>query len=260
MGNITIIRDFYSDVERMTRTLRIFIPEAYTQQPNQSSPVLYMLDGQNVFSHPESAAFDTWCANTTMEALVSAGTLRPWIIVGIDSTRDRMIEYSPWAGGRGDLCAQFLVSQLKPYIDRTYRTLPQPQWTSVMGSSMGGLLSLYIGKKYANTVGRISGLSPALMWGGDQMFKLWDQHTELWSKIYLYVGSQEQHSFYGAWLDYVPVTRDFYKHLKQLGYSDHEVHFLLAEGETHYETSWQRRLPEIWRWLLEEPKAEPSHV
>ena len=256
MGTITIIRNFHSDVEQMTRTIRIFTPDAYTQQPHQSFPVLYMLDGQNVFSHPESAMFDTWCANTAMEALAQEGTIRPWIIVGIDSTSDRMIEYSPWVGGRGDLCAQFLLNQLKPYIDRTYRTLPQPEWTGVMGSSMGGLMSLYIGKKYANTVGRIGGLSPALMWGGDQIFKLWNQRTEFWSKIYLYVGSQEQYSFYGVWLDYVPVTRDFYHALKRLGYSDHEVHFLLAGGETHYETSWQRRLPEIWRWLLEERKAE----
>lgn len=87
------------------------------------------------------------------------------------------------------------------------------------------------------------------------MFQYWDSPTHRWSKIYLHVGSQEQYSFYGVWLDYVPITRDFYNHLKQLGYSDYEVRFVLAEGDIHHETSWQRRLPDIMRWLLEEPKG-----
>jgi predicted alpha/beta superfamily hydrolase len=255
MGNIQILRDVYSSVEQVKRTIRIFTPDAYQQQPKQAFPVLYMFDGQNIFSHPESAVYDTWCANTTMERVASEGSLRPWIIVGIDHLEDRLTEYSPWIGGRGDKCAQFLVNELKPYIDKTYRTLSEPQWTGVMGSSMGGLMSLYIGKTYPKTFGRIGGLSPALMWGDGQMFQYWDRHTHCWSKIYLYVGSQEQYSFYGVFLDYVPITRDFYSHLKQLGYSDYEVHFNLAQGETHYETSWQRQLPDIMRWLLSEPQG-----
>lgn len=251
MGEIQILRDVYSTVEQVTRTIRIFTPNAYQQQPDKAFPVLYMFDGQNVFSHPESAVYDTWCANTTMEQLASEGKIDPWIIVGIDHLSDRFSEYSPFVGGRGDLCAQFLVNQLKPYIDKTYRTLQKPEYTGVMGSSMGGLMSLYIGKTYPKTFGRIGGISPALMWGSGQMFKYWDSHTRCWSKIYLYVGSQEQYSFYGVYLDYVPVTRDFYHHLQQLGYSDYEVHFNLAQGETHHETSWQKQLPGIMRWLLE---------
>lgn len=255
MGNIQILRNFVSATEQTQRTIRIFTPDAYQQQPNQAFPVLYMFDGQNVFSHPESAIYDTWCANTTLERLVGEGSVRPWIIVAIDHLDDRMTEYSPWTGGRGALCAQFLVKELKPYIDQHYRTLTQPQWTGIMGSSMGGLMALYIGKTYPQIFGRIGGLSPALMWGGGrQMFDYWNSHTRCWSKIYLYVGSQEQYSYFGIWLDYVPITRDFYQHLKNLGYGDYELHFLLGEGEVHYETSWQRRLPEILRWLLEEPK------
>ena len=256
MGSIQIIRDIRSTAEQLTRTIRIFTPEAYQRQPQQAFPVLYIFDGQTVFSHPESAVYDTWCVNTTMEQLASQGNLRPWIIVAIDHTNDRLAEYSPWTGGRGDRCAQFLVNELKPYIDKTYRTLSQPQWTGIMGASMGGLMALYIGKTYPKVFGRIGALSPALMWGGGgQMFQYWDRHTHCWSKIHLYVGSQEQYSFYGVWLDYVPITRDFYDHLKQLGYSDHEVRFTLAPGESHYETSWQRQLPSILRWLLEEPKG-----
>lgn len=259
MGEIKILRNLYSRSEQVQRTVRIFTPDAYQQQPQQAFPVLYMFDGQNVFSHPESAVYDTWCANTTLEQLARQTQIRPWIIVAIDHSSDRMTEYSPWLGGRGSLCAKFLVNELKPYIDQHYRTLPQAEWTAVMGSSMGGLISLYIGKTYPTVFGRIGGVSPALMWGGNQqMFDYWSSHTRQWSKIYLHVGSQEQYSYFGVWLDYVPITRDFYQHLKRLGYSDHEVTFVLAEGDSHHETSWQKRLPEMLRWLLEEPQGEPG--
>ena len=255
MGDIKILRDFYSPPEKIQRTIRIFTPTAYQQQPEQRFPVLYMFDGQNVFSHSESAVYDTWCANTTVEQLAQEGSIRPWIIVAIDHLSNRLEEYSPWDGGRGQLCAEFVVNHLKPYIDKTYRTLPSAPWTGVMGASMGGLMSLYMGKRYPDIFGRIGGLSPALMWGSDRMFQYWNSHTRRWSKIYLHVGSAEQYSFYGVWLDYVPITRDFYYHLKQLGYSDHEVRFSLVEGAVHHETAWQRNLPNIMRWLLEEAKG-----
>jgi predicted alpha/beta superfamily hydrolase len=255
MGSIQIVRDFYSPLEQVKRTLRIYIPDAYDQQPDKRFPVLYMFDGQNIFSHPESAVYDTWCANTTLEHLVAEGSVSPWIIVGMDHLANRLEEYSPWRGGRGHLTADFLVNHLKPYIDKNYRTRPEAHWTGAMGASMGGLFSLFLGNKYPHIFGRIGGISPALMLGGDRAFQYWDSHTQHWSKILLQVGSQEQYSFYGVWLDYVPVTTDFYNHLKALGYSDHELRFVLVEGDVHHETAWQRQLPDIMRWLLEEAQG-----
>ncbi|HEY9853043.1 MAG TPA: alpha/beta hydrolase-fold protein [Leptolyngbyaceae cyanobacterium] len=251
MGNIKIIRDFFSFSEQVNRTIRIFTPDAYQFQPDKRFPVLYMFDGQNIFSHPESALYDTWCANTTLENLASQKIIEPWIIVGIDHLPNRLEEYSPGIGGRANLTGEFLVNHLKPLIDKTYRTLPETYNTAVMGASLGGLFSLYLGKTYPQIFGRIGGISPALMLGGNQMFEYWDKHTHQWSKILLHVGSKEQYSFYGVWLDYVPVTKDFYHHLKKLGYADYELHFVLAEGDIHHETSWQKRLPNIMTWLLE---------
>ena len=105
MGSIQILRDFPSPPEQLQRTIRIFTPDAYDQQPDQRFPVLYLFDGQNVFSHPESAVYDTWCANTTLETLVAEGSIQPWIIVAIDHLPNRLEEYSPWIGGRGPQCA-----------------------------------------------------------------------------------------------------------------------------------------------------------
>ena len=251
MGDIQIIRNFYSLPEQTDRTLRIFTPDAYREEPNRRFPVLYMFDGQNIFSHPESALYDTWCANTTLEILASQNLIQPWIIVGIDHLPNRLEEYSPGVGGQANLTAEFLVNHLKPYIDKTYRTLPESYNTAVMGSSLGGLFSLYLGKTYPQIFGRIGGISPALMLGGNQLFKDWNNHTRQWSKILLHVGSKEQFSYHGIWLDFVPVTQNFYEHLKSLGYADYELRFILTEGDIHHETSWQKRLPDIMTWLLE---------
>src|SRR5579883_2487565 len=124
MGNIQILRNFHSYIEQITRTIRIFTPDAYTQHPDQSFPVLYMFDGQNIFSHPESAMYDTWCANTTMEALVKDGSVRPWIIVGIDSTSDRMIEYSPWLGDAAISAPNFCSNNSSPTLTRLTEPCP----------------------------------------------------------------------------------------------------------------------------------------
>lgn len=247
---IQIIHNFFSPPENINRTIRVYTPPEYNQQPDRAFPVLYVFDGQNIFAHPESAVLDTWCLNWTLEQLVSEGKVTPWIVVGIDHTDDRMAEYSSWVGGRANLCGEFLINHLKPYIDKTYRTLSDARHTGVMGSSMGGLITLYLGKTYPQIFGRLGVLSPALMWGNGYMFGYWDTPTHQWSKISLYVGSAEQYSFNGIWLDYVPITRDFYNHLKQLGYQDYEVQFRLAEGATHYETAWRQQTYFILPWLL----------
>jgi len=123
MSDIRILHNFYSHPERADRTLRIYTPDAYYLEPGRRFPVLYMMDGQNVFSHPESAIYHTWCANTTMDRLILEGRIRPWIIVAVDHLADRFSEYVPWsepavqADGRGWLFAEFLAHQLKPFID-----------------------------------------------------------------------------------------------------------------------------------------------
>jgi predicted alpha/beta superfamily hydrolase len=255
MGNIHIIRDFYSPLELIRRTIRIFTPDSYHQKLNSRFPVLYMFNGQSVFSHPESSVYDNWGINIMLERLVAEGSIPPWIIVGIDHLPNRVAEYSPWHGGRGLLTADFVVNYLKPYIDKTYRTRPEARWTAVMGASLGGSFSLFLGKKYPQVFGRIGSISPPLTWGSDRLFQYWNSHTHRWSKILLHIGSREQYSFYGIWMDYFTIVTDFYNHLKSLGYCDCELCFLLTERGTRNQTTLRQQLPIILRWLLEKPRG-----
>jgi predicted alpha/beta superfamily hydrolase len=256
MGHVHILRDLPSPTEGFSRTVRIYTPDGYDAHGAHRYPVLYMHDGQNVFAHPESHVFDTWCANHTLEHLMGEGRLEPWLIVAVDSGAGRMQEYSPWddapsgAKARGEAYARFLVEHLKPWVDRTYRTRPGSEWTAVMGSSLGGLISLYLGWKHPEVFGRIGALSPTVMWSGGKLFSQWKAHSRQWSRIYLDAGVHEFIDPGGVPLNYGEATRDFYFHLKGLGYSDHELFLVLEPGGQHHERDWQRRLPLAMRWLL----------
>ncbi|MFL5321620.1 MAG: alpha/beta hydrolase [Myxococcaceae bacterium] len=256
MSHVQVNRGFESRAEGFPRTVRIYTPDAYDHDPLRRFPVLYMMDGQNVFAHHESAVYDTWCANQVLDRLVFEGALEPWLIVAVDSGAGRMEDYSPFpnaktrVAGRGDRYARFLCEELKPWVDRTYRTRPEPNWTGVMGSSLGGLISLYLGLSRPEIFGRVGALSPTVMWGGNALFKEWKSHSRLWSRIYLDAGLSEFIHVDGQPLDYGQLTRDFYFHLKELGYEDHELFLVLEPGGAHHEKDWHRRLPLAFRWLL----------
>ncbi len=256
MGHVHIIRDFRSPLEGISRTVRIFTPAAYEHAPHHRFPVLYMHDGQHVFAHPESWRYETWCANETLEQLVSEGRVEPWLIVAVDHSVDRLSEYSPWdeprsqVRARGESYARFITETLKPYVDSVYRTRLGPQWTGVMGSSLGGLMSLYLGWKHPELFGRIGGLSPSVMWGWNRFFAEWKSHTRRWSRIYLDAGEHETIDPVGYTMYYGDATRAFYGHLKGLGYADHELALVLDPHGLHQEVDWQRRLPGAMNWLL----------
>lgn len=256
MGYVHIQRDFHSPTECFDRTVRIYTPDAYDAEPDRRFGVLYMQDGQNVFAHPESARWETWCANEALERVAADGAIDPWIIVAVDHGDSRFEEYSPWPEprlgieGRGAQYVRFLTDHLKPYIDRTYRTQTDAPSTAIMGSSLGGLVSLYAGWSRPDVFGRIGGVSPTVMWSLGKLFEVWQGHTRHWSRIHLDVGGRE-----AIWRDHVPLDYPsgvwaFYEQLRHAGYSDWELRLVYDHDAGHHESDWQRRLPDTLAWLL----------
>ncbi len=256
MRHIQILRNFPSRAEGLSRTLRIFTPDLYDREPQARFGVLYMHDGQNVFEHPESARHPTWCADLALERLVDNREIGPWIIVAVDHGLGRFEDFSPWDEPRADVRAQgdryarFLVEELKPWIDRTYRTRPEATSTAVMGSSLGGLISLYLGMQYGETFGRVGALSPSVMWSEDGLFRHWREHKRVWTRLYIDAGDQEMFELGTFPMRYGASVRAFCEHLHALGYAPHELRCVLEPGGQHNEGDWQRRLPEALRWLL----------
>jgi predicted alpha/beta superfamily hydrolase len=162
-----------------SREVDVWLPPGYDEAPGARFPVIYMQDGQNLFDPSKSYAGRAWEVDKAMERLISAGRTRGAIIVGIWNTgRTRSAEYMPAkafttrdvkdvANGYGpeshpiisDLYLKFMVQELKPFIDATFRTQPDAAHTFVMGSSIGGLISAYAVAEYPQVFGAAACLS-----------------------------------------------------------------------------------------------------
>ncbi|WP_231427930.1 alpha/beta hydrolase [Pedobacter sp. Leaf250] len=145
------------------RQIWIYLPKNYSKS-KKKYPVIYMQDGQNLF-HANPPRANEWAVDSLLDSLIREGS-KEMIIVGIDHAgKDRLKEYNPYDSqyGKGDGKAyvQFLVETLKPYIDSKYRTLRDVKNTSIAGSSMGGLISMYAIAKYPKVFGSAGVFSPA---------------------------------------------------------------------------------------------------
>ena len=154
------------------RNVDIWLPPGYAEHPERRYPVIYMHDGQNLFDPSTSFGGVDWGVDETMTRMIEAGELRPAIVVGVWNTPKRREEYMPQRAVTGpvpmnivgaadlvpgdivsDRYVEFLVQELKPYVDANYRTLPGRADTIVMGSSMGGLVSQYAMSRYPEVYG-----------------------------------------------------------------------------------------------------------
>ena len=154
------------------RNVDVWLPPDYAGNPERRYPVVYMHDGQNLFDPATSMGNVDWGVDEAMTGLIARGEARPAIIVGVWNTNKRREEYMPQRAvtrdmpmnvpGAADLkpgdivsdrYLAFLVEELKPFIDASYRTLPGRADTIVMGSSMGGLISQYAMSKHPDVFG-----------------------------------------------------------------------------------------------------------
>lgn len=160
------------------RAVQVWLPPGYGDDPARRHPVLYLHDGQNVFDGRAAGA--EWMFDETAQRLAQAGVIEPPIIVAVDSTRDRLQDYTPTrmlmpaartgtgrderVGGGAPAYARFLIDELKPLIDRRFRTRPESASTAVGGASLGGLVSLWLALEHPKTFGAALVVSPSLWW------------------------------------------------------------------------------------------------
>lgn len=158
-----------SEVLQTNRTIRICLPASYDAQPGKRYPVLYVQDGQNAFSTagPHAAfGWGSWELDKTADQLAREGRMGEIILVAVDCNASRYREYrgpiAPGADNRAyERYVQFLIEELKPKIDREYRTITNAASTGVIGSSMGGIFSLAIAWEHPTVFGRAASLAGA---------------------------------------------------------------------------------------------------
>src|SRR5450755_1817234 len=172
-GNIKRHRAFPSKILGNRRDVLVYLPRGYRRFVPRRYPVLYLHDGQNVFDAATSFAGVEWGVDETAQRLIRRSLIEPLIIVAIANTgEDRIHEYTPTAGaifesaleekrsrGEAKKYGQFLIEELKPYIDLEYRTKREAEFTGLGGSSMGGLLTLSLGLWFPDSFRRLMVMS-----------------------------------------------------------------------------------------------------
>ncbi len=155
-GDIRAQKNFHSNILNNDRDILVYLPPGYDAAKNRRYAVLYLHDGQNLFDGATSfIAGQEWQVDETAQRLIAAGKIEPLMIVGINNAgKDRNNEYAPVEdarykmGGKADLYGRMLVEELKPFIDSRYRTRRDAEHTGLGGSSLGGLVSIYLALKY----------------------------------------------------------------------------------------------------------------
>src|SRR2546423_7631438 len=203
-GNIRRHRGFPSKVLGNRRDLLVWLPRGYSRFSRKRHPVLYLQDGQNVFDAATAFGGVEWGVDETAQRLVREKAIEPLIIVAIANTGDERIhEYAPTPGLIDSSAkrkkrskrwarkyARFLVEELKPYIDKHYRTKAEAEFTGLGGSSLGGLLTLSLGLWFPNVFTRLIAMSPSVWWDDNVIVKMvneLDQKPPL--KIWLDTGT-----------------------------------------------------------------------
>jgi len=151
-----------SDAEH-THKYRVFLPQGYDENPLRRYPVVYMQDGQNLFFSEESASNTEWRIDETLALLVRMNALQPVIAVGV-YPQDRTRDYTAPGYAR---YGQFLIETLKPIIDRDYRTRTTAEHTAVMGSSLGGVVSMFLAWEHPEVFGMAGCMSSTFGWRDD---------------------------------------------------------------------------------------------
>lgn len=168
-GDVRVHEAVTSKELGVSRRVQVWLPPGYDADTTRRYPVMYMLDGQNVFDAKTSFIGVEWGADETADELIRAGKIPPIIIVAIDNSGDRINEYTPFVdagrdGGQAERHLAFIVDTVKPLIDKTYRTRPERDGTAIGGASLGGLFSLYAVFARPEVFGRGAVVSPSLWW------------------------------------------------------------------------------------------------
>ncbi|MFJ7725241.1 alpha/beta hydrolase [Neobacillus sp. NPDC097160] len=254
----------YMTAFKQERMIRVFLPNSYNNE-NKRYPVLYMHDGQNIF---EDEGAIKGVSLGMKDYLDKSGL--DIIVVGIDQNpegEERVNEYCPWvngeiskqilgyaspSGGKGEEYLDFVVNELKPFIDQKYRTLENH--TSMAGISLGGLHSTYAACRYPHVFKRIAAISPGFYRNQEEIEKLLSESDlSTIEKFYMDFGTKEvgkdeemNKVFLGLTNRVVEILND-----KKVN-----LHFQLNEGAEHAYIFFRKRVPAMLSYLFSDIDRE----
>jgi len=270
-GKVVRIENFKSEFVS-PRNIDVWLPDGYNSGKNHA--VVYMHDGQMLFDSTQTWNKKEWKADEVFSKLIAGEKTQPFIVVGIWNTPDRITEYFPnkifeslepgvqklisekYGNGKtanGDNYLKFIVSELKPYIDKNYKTLPQKENTVIAGSSMGGLISVYAISAYPEIFGKAASISTAwlsfiepnyAMPAATFQYLIKNMPLAADHKIYMDYGTGESDKNYEITQSFVDLIA------KGKGFNESNYKSMVFENAIHDEVAWSRRLHVPFEFLL----------
>lgn len=254
-GSRVELHAIYSRYLPGRRVLRVYVPAGYRRAWPRRYPVLYLQDGQKLFG----LLGESWGLQQVLDEEIEAGRVAPLVVVGVDhggesSERDyaRIGEYTPipdgqHGGGQAESYARMLVEEIMPWVGRQFRVRKGREQTGIGGSSLGALVSLYVGLENRKVFGRIAALSPSLWWGGEWIYRYIEGmggSATPKPRIWLDMGEREG-------LSHVARAEKLRDRMVQAGWSspEHLRFYRDTQGE-HHESAWGGRLGEVLRYLF----------
>ncbi len=249
------LHELRSRIFQNTRLLRVWTPPGYDGKNPSRYPVLYLNDGQNLFDPATAFAGVHWGVSETASRLIAEQKIPPLIIVGIDNTRDRVLEYIPYksrdpkiTNPRGNLYPDFLQKEVMPLVEGRYAVLKGRANTGLGGSSLGGLITLYTHLAAPTVFGRLLVESPSLSVARKKILDAC-RHSLNWpQRIYLAMGTREL----GNPEKDAKIVADFREleaTLRQEGLDEQRLKVRIDEGANHSESAWAARFPEALEFL-----------
>lgn len=235
IGHIEFHHEFYSVNLKNERDIIVWLPPSY-HNSNKNYPVLYIHDGQNLFSPHTSYIGHDWRIDEVLTDLIKKGEVEEIIVVGIYNNNDRLEEYN-FCSSKGKKYAQFIIRELKPFIDQNYKTKSDKSNTAIMGSSMGGLISFQLAWHYPKIFGKAACLSNSFWADDGKVFEsvLNDERDHSNQKIYIDCGCEEK-----------KLIRDNKKMclmLRKKGFVNKKNLFCyFVKGGKHSEIDWSNRV------------------
>ena len=249
------------------RRVRVLLPKNYETDTDRRYPVVYFHDGQNVFYSKEAYVGHSW---KVIPAIKRNPDISRMIVVAIDNDgMQRMNEYSAWKykesnipgmqfGGKGIEYGEFVMDVVKPFIDQEYRTLADREHTAMIGSSLGGNITQFLGLEYQDQIGCLGVFSSA-NWLHQEAFNRYIEHKNLYpdQRIYIYVGTEEADDTDKTLMAgnikqaYIDSSLRYYHDVIQQGVALENIAIRIQSGAIHHEEAWAENLPECLRFLAE---------
>ena len=253
------LHEFRSRIFRNTRFLRVWLPAGYDDADNSERhyPVLYLNDGQNLFEASASFTGVEWQVDETADRLIRQGTVPPMIVVGLDNAgKDRLREYMPHRSMypvmlrvQGQRYPDFLMKEVMPFVEQSYRVATSPENTGLGGSSLGALIALYTAMVRPGVFGRLLLESPSL-WASNRQAIKETRAARIWpERIYLAAGTAEAGS---AERDQTVVddVRELAAIFRRAVLSEKRLRLVIKDGAGHSEGAWAERFPEALQFLF----------